>query len=118
MIRCIDEENKTIEMVEGDFGITLSIELKTESEETISESDSFVIKIFENTNESAIIEKTYTDIEDKTIRFELTKEESELLKTGVYFYNLDWYNGETFLGNIIASAKFIVKDKAGVESEG
>ena len=117
MLRCIDEERKTLEMVEGDFGLTLPIELEVEDDETITSEDSFSIKIYQGINGQAIIEKSYSDIQDNTIDFELSKTESESLPVGTYYYDLDWYQGESFLGNIIARARFLVKEKAGVVNE-
>lgn len=117
MLKCIDEERKTLEMVEGDFGLILPIELETESQETISEIDSFSIKIFKETNSNPIVEKTYNNIQNQTIEFELTQQESSSLPVGTYYYDLDWFQGQNFLGNIVANAIFQVKEKAGVVNE-
>lgn len=117
MLRCIDEENKTLEMVEGDFGLILPIELEVDNDETITSDDSFSIKIYKEINGQAIIEKNYSNLQDNTINFQLSKEESERLLVGRYFYDLDWYQGNTFLGNIIAKAYLTVREKAGVPNE-
>lgn len=104
------DDDTTIGMIEGDFGIVLPIEIEGIE---ITTEDQFSIKIFKNINEEPIITKTYSNISDNTINFELTKEESQLLKKGYYYYDLDWYQGNKFLGNLIANARFKVLEKAG-----
>lgn len=117
MFRCIDEKKKKLEMIEGDFGIILPITLETESEETITAIDSFSIKIFSEINTTPLITKTYTNIQNNTIEFELTESESALLHVGTYYYDLDWFQGQNFLGNLIAGASLSVREKAGVVNE-
>ena len=104
------DDDTTIGMIEGDFGIVLPIEIEGIE---ITTEDQFSIKIFKNINEEPIITKTYSNISDNTIEFELTKEESQLLKKGYYYYDLDWYQVNKFLGNLIANARFKVLEKAG-----
>ena len=118
MLRCINEKTKTLEMIEGDFGLILPIELEVDSDETITPEDSFSIKIYKEINGQAIIEKVYNNLENNTINFQLSKEESERLPVGRYFYDLDWFQGNTFLGNIIPKAYISVREKAGVPNEG
>lgn len=117
MIRCVNEDLKRLEMIEGDFGLVLLFELEVEGQETISANDSFSIKIFTEINTDPIISKTYTDIQNNTIEFELTQSESELLKIGTYYYDLDWWQGQNFLGNLIAVGILNVKEKAGRVNE-
>lgn len=117
MLKCINEEYKTIEMIEGDYGLVLPIQLEVEGEETITAEDTFVIKICQKVNETPLVEKSYSDIQNNTIEFSLTENESEKLSVGNYLYDLDWYNGQVFLGNLIAKSKFMVKEKAGVVNE-
>lgn len=104
------DDDTTIGMIEGDFGIVLPMEIEGIE---ITAEDQFSIKIFKNINEEPIIPKTYSNISDNTINFELTKEESQLLKKGCYYYDLDWYQGNKFLGNLISNARFKVLEKAG-----
>ena len=104
------DDDTTIGMIEDDFGIVLPIEIEGIE---ITTEDQFSIKIFKNINEEPIITKTYSNIFDNTINFELTKEESQLLKKGSYYYDLDWYQENKFLGNLIAKARFKVLEKAG-----
>lgn len=117
MLKCIDEKKKTLEMVEGDFGLIIPFELMLEDEESISELDSFSIKIFTEINTEPIIEKIYTDIQNNIIEFELSKQESLKMPVGTYYYDVDWFQGQNFLGNIIKKAKIDVLEKAGVPSE-
>ena len=58
------------------------------------------------------VAKTYTNIQNNTIDFELTDSETELLPVGVYAYSLDWYQDGAFMCNIIPSGLFKVVDKA------
>ena len=102
--------DNNIEMTEGDYGIVLPMDLELEG--TMSASDKFEITIYEKINTDPIIAKTYEDISDNRIEFSLTKEESNRLKAGSrYYYDLDWYDGETFLNNIIAAKKFKIIEK-------
>lgn len=106
-----EAKNTKIEMTEGDYGIVLPIELEIEGE--LTPSDKFSFKIFKTINEEPIIEKVFSDIDNNTIEFQLTKAESELLEVGSYYYDIDWYQENLFLNNIIAKAKFKVLEKAG-----
>lgn len=111
-------EGNQIIMTEGDFGISLPIELELENGETISSDNNLKLAIYTNINTVPIITKIYENIQGNTINFQLDKSESLLLKAGRYFYDLDWYAGETFLNNIMRHEKFIVCEKAGVVNEG
>lgn len=106
-----EAKNTKIEMTEGDYGIVLPIELEIEGE--LAPVDKFSFKIFKEINEEPIIEKVFSNITNNTIEFQLTKEESELLGVGTYYYDIDWYQENLFLNNIIAEAKFKVLEKAG-----
>jgi len=117
MLICKDEINKTLEMIEGDYGLALPFELTTDDAEIISDQDNFSVKIFKEINGQPLIEKTYSNIQNQTIEFVLTKEESNLLPVGSYYYDLDWYQGQYFLGNLVAKAVFLVKEKAGALNE-
>ena len=104
------KEGNSIEMVEGDFGIVLPIKIENEK---LNSDDKFRINIFKDSNETPIVTKEYSNTENNTIEFMLTKEESALLEVGNYVYNLDWFQEDNFLGNVLAKKKFKVKDKAG-----
>ena len=106
----VDYGDTIIGMVEGDFGIVLPIEIEGIE---ITPEDEFVFKIFKNKNEQPILSKVFRNISENTINFKLTKEESELLKVGKYYYDIDWYQNETFLNNLVASSMFRVLEKAG-----
>lgn len=105
-----DEDSLNIEMVEGDYGIVLPIIIKNEA---ITSVDKFSIKIFKEVNTEAIIEKEYRNIKENTINFMLTKEDSNKLKPGKYLYDLDWFQNDVFLSNILRKKKFTVQEKAG-----
>lgn len=105
----------TIKMTEGDYGVTLPIEILTEQE--LTANDKFSIKIFKEINQEPVVVKKYSNISNNTIEFKLTKEESQKLIVGKYFYDLDWYQENTFLENIIAKEKLIIMEKAGKEDE-
>ena len=116
MLKCVDEERKILEMVEGDFGQNLAFHIRANAE-TITPQDSFSIKIYKSVNGELLVSKTYTDIQDLTFDFSLTLEDSKKMSIGMYYYDLDWFQGQNFLGNLIAKAKFHVKEKAGVPNE-
>ena len=115
----IENENYPlrITMIEGDFGIVLPIQLEVEDDETITDDDCFVVKIFKEINTEPLLIKNYSNIQNNTIEFNLTKEESSLLNVDEYYYDLDWYQNNTFLCNVIAKQTFIVKEKAGAVNE-
>ena len=60
-----DEKKDRLEMVEGDFGIKLPIEIEGV---TIEEKDSISLKIFKEMNATPIIPKTFTNISINKIR--------------------------------------------------
>lgn len=108
----VDEEKKKIFMTEGDFGITLPIEVDTEGME-LTRDDKFVFKLFKEINGGAIIEKVFENITNNTIELIFTQEESNQLDIGDYYYDLDWFQEDVFLSNILRKKKFKVNDKAG-----
>ena len=79
----VNEENNKIAMTEGDFGITLPIEINIEGTE-LTTTDKFVLKIFKEINEKAIIEKVFENITNNTIELKFTEEESKKLEVGSY----------------------------------
>lgn len=113
-----DDKTKTITMTEGDFGVSLPLEIKVSEDEDISDLDSFSIKIFDEVHGNLLVEKHFTNIQDNTIELQLTQEESALLPageydTGKYYYDLDWYQNQVFMDNLLAKKPFIVEKKAG-----
>lgn len=97
----------TLNMTEGDWGVKLPV---TVTGVTFTANDSVRIKI--QRDETAIIEKEYTNITNNTFDLEFTEAESELLPVGSYLYSLDWYQDGAFMCNIIPSGLFMVGDKA------
>lgn len=107
-----DDKTLVIEMVEGDWGEILPLEII--SDEEFTTADSFVIEIFKDiTSIEPIITKKYSNIQGKSIDFSITEEESNRLKIGTYFYNIDWYKENSLLSNIVCSKMFKVINKAG-----
>lgn len=104
-------EDLKIKMVEGDYGIVLPIIITAESE--LTQDDKFSIKIYKEINGEPLISKEYSDIKNNTIEFKLTEEESLQLPVGQYYYDLDWYQDNSFLSNLLKMKKFIVEEKAG-----
>ena len=97
----------TLNMTEGDWGVKLPV---TVTGVTFTANDSVRIKI--QRDETAIIEKEYTNITNNTFDLEFTEAESALLPVGSYLYSLDWYQNGAFMCNIIPSGLFMVGDKA------
>jgi hypothetical protein len=106
------EKDGVIHMVEKDFGVILPIEIEIEGT-VFDKNDKFSVKIFEKINENPIISKEYGNIQNNTIEFMITEEESSKLQVGNYFLDIDWYQEGAFLGNIIKKQKFRVDEKAG-----
>lgn len=96
-------------MAEGDYGIALPVIVEGA---TFTASDSLKVTIKNNRNGTAILEKTYSNITNNTIQFELTEAESALLPVGQYAYSLDWFEEGNFLCNIIPIGFLKVVDKA------
>ena len=95
-------------MCEGDFGVSLPFVIKGI---TIGGSDVVRLTVKKTKNGSPLIEKEYTSISQNTINISFTEDESMLLKVGNYVYSLDWYQGDTFMYNIVNNAKLKVEDK-------
>lgn len=101
-------KDKKILMTEGDFGLSLPITI-TGGEISNEEEIKFSIK---KINGEEIIEpKIYSNINENCFNLVFTKEESELLKKGIYLYYLDWYKNDEFLGNVINGEIFEVEGK-------
>lgn len=106
----VDEKKKKITITEGDFGMTLPI---TIGGMDLTSSDKFSLKIFKEKDEEPIITKVFENIVDNTLELKFTQEESQMLEVGSYYYDLDWFQDNTFLSNILKARTFKVKDKAG-----
>ena len=99
---------KKIIMTEGDFGLDLPIKINGATFET---NDKIKMLIKHQKNGLALIEKEFQNIQNNTINFFLTKEESSILKPVDYVYILDWYRNNDFLCNIVPDGTFQVEDK-------
>lgn len=106
-----DTKGLTVSMAEGDYGITLPVEIEIEGV-TLGAQDSIKIVFKTSINGALILEKNYDGITDNTVNLELTEEESALFPVGSYVYGLDWYQSGNFMCNIITSSPFKVVDKA------
>lgn len=98
-----------LQMAEGDYGITLPIVI---SGVTLGASDSVKLTVKRSPDFTAVVEKTFTNIQSNTVNLVFTEEESELLKPRDYVYVLDWYQSGSFLCNIIPSGSLKVVNKA------
>lgn len=98
-----------IQMTEGDFGIELPI---TMTGPTFAAEDSVKLTIKDAINGNTLLEKDFSNIQNNTINFELTREESEQLPVGSYVYSLDWFQTGHFLCNIIPASAYKVVEKA------
>lgn len=96
----------SITMTAGDYGIKLPVML---SNITITSADEFSIRITKGG--AAIVELTFSDIQDNTFDIELTREQSDKLRVGNYLYSLDWYQNGHFMCNIIPTSSFKVVTK-------
>lgn len=93
-------------MVEGDYGMELPI---TVNGVTLAAADEIRVKIAKGDN--VLIEKTYDNISNNTVKLMLTEAESALLHVGNYCYSLDWYQDDAFMCNVIQRSGFKVVDK-------
>lgn len=93
-------------MIQGDYGVGLDIGLKGM---TINSSDS--VKISIKQNGTAVVTKTFTNIQDSTITLQLTSSDAEALTPGLYLYDMDWYQDGVFQDTIIHNAEFRVVKK-------
>lgn len=105
-----DEEKKKITMTEGDYGVVLPISIGGIE---LTCNDKFALKIFKEIDEEPILTKTFENIIDNTLELQFTEEESKLFEVGSYYYDLDWFQDDTFLSNILRARTFKVNDKAG-----
>ena len=104
-----DTNGLTVAMTEGDYGITLPVEIEGV---TLGALDSIKIVFKTAKNGTVVLEKNYDGIESNTVNLEFTAEESELFPVGYYVYSIDWYQSGTFMCNIVLCATLKVVDKA------
>lgn len=98
--------NKTITIVEGDYGIEYRLNI---IKGTPSIEDSFLFTI-RDINGLEKVSKTYTNI-TTYIPVVLTEQESAVLSPKVYLYSVDWYRDGIFQSNVVNGEKFIVEKK-------
>ena len=101
-------KGKTIIMVEKDFGISLPI---TITGGIISNDETIKLTLTKSDGTALIEPKIYTNIENNTFDLIFTQEESEKMSVGKYFYDIDWYKENVFLGNVVKHELFEVEGK-------
>ena len=99
---------KKIIMTEGDYGLDLPIKITGTEFQT---NDEIKMLIKTQRNGSTLLEKTFRNIQNNTINFSLTKEESSIFTPVNYVYVLDWYRDNEFLCNLVPDGTFKVEDK-------
>ena len=99
---------RDIQMTVGDYGVKLPFKFKYI---TIANDDYFKFTIKTGVDDEPLIEIDITDIENNKVEIELSKQDSDKLSVGTYFYNLDWYQDNNFNCNLIRLAKFEVMKK-------
>ncbi len=99
---------RKITMTEGDFGLDLPIKIIGAS---FDSSDKIKMIIKDKANGSILLEKDFENINENTINFSLTEEQSSMFKPLNYVYILDWYRDNEFLCNIVPDGVFSVEDK-------
>lgn len=100
---------ENLKMIEGDFGFELPF---TFNDIIISPQDNIKLEIKKEKDADPILTFDFSDIQNNEIKLVLTKADSEKLNVGNYLYVIDWYQGESFLGNIVNGALFKVVNKA------
>jgi hypothetical protein len=99
-------EKGIMSMSEGDYGLALPITI-TGAEIFATDKIDFFIK----KGEEVIVKKTFTNIENNTFDFVLSKENSDKLPVGTYTFGIDWFREDIFMNNIKKNETFIVEDK-------
>lgn len=98
----VNEETKKIKMNKGDFGLFLIFTL-----DEIQEGSNFKLKIYNN--EENILEKDITDVTGNQVNLSLTKEESDKLNEGTYYWSFLQYIENTLQNTILIDKLFEVE---------
>lgn len=99
---------KKIIMTEKNYGLHLPIKI---TGATIQKNDTLEFYIKQTGAKESVIQNKYDNINENTIDFVLTKEQSEKLKVGIYQYSIDWYRDNIFLNTIVNGYPFEVEKK-------
>ena len=94
-----------LQMDEGDFGITLPFIVKGT---TLTVSDCMRFVFMDGQTGETVLEKSFTNIQDNTVPFVLTEEESAQLPAGAYVYDLEWYQDGIFQCKLVQNGIFKV----------
>ena len=98
----------SLQMCEGDYGVAIPMKVRCV---TLDALDSVKVTIKTGTNRATVLEKTYTNVSNNTVNFQLTAAETAKLPVGDYIYVLDWYRSGTFMYNLLPAAALKVVDK-------
>ena len=103
-----NEAEQSIKMNEGDFGVILTFCFDD------IEGTDIKFKIYEISDKSSIIEKTFksSDIVDNKIDLELTQEESNKLEKKSYYWGLYQYVENKLKNTLIVNKIFQVEEGA------
>lgn len=99
---------QNLTMAEGDFGLQVPI---TFEGGTITANDEIRFILNDTVDGNNILTKSYTNIQNNKIFFEITEEETAKLPVGSYVYGLDWYQNGAFMDNVIPISSFKVIKK-------
>jgi hypothetical protein len=102
----VDEKLKKIEMNKGDFGLILTFTL-----DEIQEGSNFKLKVYnkEGNEEKNILEKDITNVTGNQVNVSLTKEESDKLNEGTYYWSFLQYIKNTLHNTILKDRLFEVE---------
>lgn len=104
----VSDADNSIFMSEGDYGVALPF---TFSGISIASQDELKLTIMDPKDDTTIIEKTFSNIQNNSFNLELTSSESELLNPGNYVYLIDWYQEGHFLCNLLPATRWVVMGK-------
>ena len=98
-----------LSMVEGDFGISLPINI---SGVNIGTNDSLTLIFKSGKNGATVLTKQVWGNGQDAPNLTMTSDDSALFTCGNYVYTLDWHKDGEFMCNLISNGIFKVVDKA------
>ena len=102
----IDVCGKTITMDEGDYGLPITFNFVGDLSD-ITKAEMIVKKDIED--EEIILLKDVTPSGQQAVFLDFTKEESELLPEGKYYWGVKLYAGDNVLNTIISGSSLIIR---------
>ena len=94
-----------LQMDEGDYGVALPFVVKGT---TLTAAECMRFVFMDGQSGETVLEKSFTDIQNNTVLFILTQEESAQLPGGAYVYDLEWYQDGVFQCKLIQNGIFKV----------